>query len=70
MMNEFERGSEWRKWDLHIHSPVSICQKYGGKDKWDKFIEALENLPKAVKACCRVSAELVSLPTVVQYTLA
>ncbi len=48
-MSVFERGSEWRKWDLHIHTPISICQKYGGEQKWDKFIEALENLPEDVK---------------------
>lgn len=23
-MNHFERGSEWRQWDLHIHSPTSF----------------------------------------------
>jgi len=22
--NEFERGAEWRQWDLHIHSPASF----------------------------------------------
>ena len=21
---DFERGSEWRQWDLHIHSPASF----------------------------------------------
>ncbi len=46
----FSRGSEWRKWDLHIHTPKSICNSYGGdnKETWDKFIEALERLPKEV----------------------
>ena len=45
------RGSEWRKWDLHIHTPLSICQDYGGDiDKvWKKFIKALEHLPTEVK---------------------
>jgi len=23
-MNEYQRGSEWRQWDLHIHSPASF----------------------------------------------
>lgn len=23
-MNDYERGSEWRQWDLHIHSPASF----------------------------------------------
>ncbi|MDX9714195.1 MAG: hypothetical protein RBT37_02075 [Dissulfurispiraceae bacterium] len=48
-MSNYERGSEWRKWDLHIHTPESICQNYGGPPYWDKFIEALEKLPSEVK---------------------
>jgi ABC-type cobalamin/Fe3+-siderophores transport system ATPase subunit len=47
--SEFSKGSEWRKWDLHIHTPLSICQNYGGDKKWDEFIEALEHLPQDVK---------------------
>ncbi len=45
---EYPIGSEWRKWDLHIHSPYSICQEYGSSN-FDDFIEALENLPSDVK---------------------
>jgi hypothetical protein len=45
----YKRGSEWRKWDLHIHTPISIQQEYGGVQKWDKFIDALENLPSNVE---------------------
>ncbi|WP_265822591.1 TrlF family AAA-like ATPase [Geovibrio ferrireducens] len=46
-MNNFSRGSEWRKWDLHIHTPKSICHHYGGDtdDVWEKFISDLEKLP-------------------------
>ncbi|AFA47980.1 hypothetical protein [Acetobacterium woodii] len=45
------RGSEWRKWDLHIHTPASIVNNYGGNSEeiWNKFIDALENLPEDVK---------------------
>lgn len=44
------RGSVWRKWDLHIHSPLSIKQQYKNTPEgWEKFITALENLPKDVK---------------------
>lgn len=45
------RGSTWSKWDLHIHTPESICNNYGGADSkiWDKFIDYLENLPDEVK---------------------
>lgn len=46
---KYPRGSEWRKWDLHIHSPLSIlANKYpklaNGEPDWDKFIKRLEEL--------------------------
>ncbi|MFA6493408.1 MAG: hypothetical protein WCV58_04680, partial [Patescibacteria group bacterium] len=46
------RGSEWRKWDLHVHTPLSFCQNYGGntKEVWEKFITDLEMLPKEFAA--------------------
>lgn len=45
------RGSLWKKWDLHVHTPASLVQDYGGNtdDVWDKFVSALENLPKEFK---------------------
>lgn len=33
------RGSEWRKWDLHVHSPAS----YGFQGDWNGFIIQLGN---------------------------
>ena len=41
------KGSEWHKWDLHIHTPKSIIQEYGGDNDevWEKFIRDLESLP-------------------------
>ena len=49
-MTKKERGSEWRIWDLHIHTPESICQEYKNTpENWEKFIKCLENLPKEVK---------------------
>jgi energy-coupling factor transporter ATP-binding protein EcfA2 len=40
------KGSEWRKWDLHIHTPKTLCSEYGGDtpEIWDKFINELERL--------------------------
>ncbi len=38
-------GSLWRQWDLHLHTPNSIIQNYGGEGGWDAFLEALEKLP-------------------------
>lgn len=40
------RGSEWRKWDLHIHTPKSIVNNYGNgtsNDVWEQYIDALDN---------------------------
>ena len=40
------RGSKWRKWDLHVHTPISIHQEYGGDtdDVWKKYVDQLEAL--------------------------
>lgn len=45
------RGSVWRKWDLHVHTPDSLVQQYGGAgaDVWVKFIQALSALPPEIK---------------------
>lgn len=46
-MNNFNRGSEWRKWDLHIHTPYSYLNNQFGSnfDDYVKklFISAIEN---------------------------
>lgn len=48
MSKQFERGSEWRKWDLHVHTPLSLYQQYGGDtdEAWEQFFDELENLPE------------------------
>lgn len=42
------RGSEWGRWDLHVHTPASVIQHYGmgGADPWDAFIADVEALPQ------------------------
>ncbi|MCL4857149.1 MAG: AAA family ATPase [Flavobacteriales bacterium] len=49
-MND-KRGSIWRKWDLHVHTPCSIYQEYGGDtpEVWEKYITDLESLPPEIK---------------------
>jgi ABC-type lipoprotein export system ATPase subunit len=53
LMKEY-RGSEWRKWDLHVHTPASYQhnfrfsdeeekEKYNG-DIWEKYIDELEKI--------------------------
>ena len=46
-MTKIDKGSEWRKWDLHIHTPFSIYQRFGTNDEvtWKKYINDLEGLP-------------------------
>ena len=34
------RGSEWRKWDLHIHTPESGLANGFGSD-WDEYVKTL-----------------------------
>lgn len=43
------KGSVWQKWDLHVHTPDSLVNSYGGPDAWDRFIKELENLPPEFK---------------------
>jgi len=45
------RGSNWRIWDLHVHTPESIVHNYGScnLETWEKFLCDLENLPTSIK---------------------
>jgi len=49
--DKYKRGSEWRRWDLHIHTPKSIVQFYGGdtEENWDSFVDKLSKLPDEIK---------------------
>jgi ABC-type lipoprotein export system ATPase subunit len=44
-------GSTWGKWDLHVHTPCSIVQNYGGNtpEAWESFLSDLEKLPAEFK---------------------
>lgn len=47
-----EKGSLWKKWDLHVHTPYSIIQHFNGTTEdevWDNYIRDLENLPPEIK---------------------
>ena len=54
--NSFSRGSEWRKCDLHIHTPASSGAYGDAKNKqiWDSFIEDLEKCyePGSILGIC------------------
>ena len=36
----YPQGSEWRKWDLQIHTPFSHLNNQFGSD-WDKYVKEL-----------------------------
>ena len=58
MVKAYSRGSEWRQWDLHIHSPASFHwdgERFGGdaarNDQLvDEMIAAINEAPPAVFA--------------------
>jgi ABC-type lipoprotein export system ATPase subunit len=45
----YPRGSLWRKWDLHVHTPDSLVHNYTGPDTWDRFLSEIESLPPEFK---------------------
>lgn len=40
IMYLYPRGSEWRKWDLHVHTPASVLRNEYGNN-WDEYVFAL-----------------------------
>lgn len=46
-MSDFYRGSEWRRWDLHIHTPeTQKNDNYSGttpEEKWDGFYSTINS---------------------------
>ncbi len=40
MHNKFLKGSEWNKWDLHVHTPASVLTNEFGDD-WDNYVKIL-----------------------------
>ena len=43
----YERGSEWRRWDLHMHTPgTQKNDQYKGnniEEKWENFYRSIED---------------------------
>lgn len=48
--NNFPKGSEWRKWDLHVHTPDTKLNFQGFEidEKWEKYCQTLEESDVAV----------------------
>ena len=52
---DFERhdlsGSNWRRWDPHIHSPGTTFEdRFGGDDSWDDYIDQLKSVSPTIEA--------------------
>ncbi|PWR73875.1 TrlF family AAA-like ATPase [Methanospirillum lacunae] len=54
-MYQIQRGSQWRRWDLHVHTPASFEHQYkileserdvylGENAIWDKYADELEKI--------------------------
>lgn len=46
-MRLYEHGSEWRRWDLHVHTPDSVLETQF-KGDWDGYITAIEQTDSGV----------------------
>lgn len=45
------RGSEWRRWEPHIHGPTTIMNnQFGGSGSWDDYLSALEAARPTIEA--------------------
>jgi ABC-type lipoprotein export system ATPase subunit len=51
MNNIYPKGSEWRIWDLHIHTPESILNNGFGND-WDNYVKLLFKKALELKITC------------------
>lgn len=47
----YQKGSEWRKWDLHVHTPYSILNNQFSGD-WDEYVRTLFNKAIASEIAC------------------
>lgn len=50
-ISKYRKGSEWRRWDIHVHTPMSIIQEFGGNTEaaWDAFVIKLSTLHPEIK---------------------
>jgi len=44
------RGSEWRRWEPHIHAPGTILNNQFGADPWEEYLTTLESLTPTIEA--------------------
>jgi hypothetical protein len=45
------RGTEWRRWEPHIHAPGTILNnQFGGGDPWGSYLATVEGLRPKIEA--------------------
>jgi hypothetical protein len=45
------RGSEWHRWDPHIHAPGTLLNdQFGSTDPWDAYLTRIENRAPRIEA--------------------
>ena len=45
------RGSEWHRWEPHIHAPGTVLNnQFGAADPWNSYLTTLEGLTPKVEA--------------------
>lgn len=50
-MRMISRGSEWHRWEPHIHTPGTILNnQFGGADPWEAYLTTLEGLTPQIEA--------------------
>ena len=50
-MHMISRGSEWHRWEPHIHAPGTVLNnQFGAADPWDPYLTTLEGLTPKIEA--------------------
>ena len=45
------RGSEWQRWEPHIHAPGTVVNnQFKGPSAWEDYLSALEAVTPAIEA--------------------
>lgn len=45
------RGSQWHRWDPHIHSPGTVLNdQFRGGNAWNQYLDALEAEDPPIRA--------------------
>lgn len=49
-MEKLSRGSQWRRWEPHIHAPGTVLNdQFGGADAWKTYLTTLEKLTPKIE---------------------